>query len=87
MAAFMQWLPKTFAGCGCRSTDGTVFSVVEGRGSVDIGEEHYAFAPHDVFVVPPWCTYRFSADSECVLFSFSDRAGQEALGFWREQSA
>ena len=87
MAAFMQWLPKAFAGRGCRSTDGTVFNVVEGRGGVNIGEERYAFAPQDVFVVPPWCTYRFSADTECVLFSFSDRAGQEALGFWREQSA
>jgi len=87
MAAFMQWLPKAYAGRGCRSTDGTVFNVVEGRGSVDIGEQHYAFATHDVFVVPPWCTYRFSTGTECVLFSFSDRAGQEALGFWREQSA
>ena len=86
MAAFMQWLPKAYAGCGWRSTDGTVFNVVEGRGSVDIGEQQYTFAPHDVFVVPPWCTYRFSTDTECVLFSFSDRAGQEALGFWREQS-
>jgi len=59
--------------------------LAEGSGSIHIGEEHYAFAPHDVFVVPPWYSYRFSADTECVLFSFSDRAGQEALGFWREQ--
>jgi gentisate 1,2-dioxygenase len=25
------------------------------------------------------------ADSESVLFSFSDRAAQEKLGLWREQ--
>ena len=85
MAAFMQWLPRGFAGRSYRSTDGTVFNVAEGSGSIHIGEEHYAFAPHDVFVVPPWYSYRFSADTECVLFSFSDRAGQEALGFCREQ--
>jgi len=24
-------------------------------------------------------------ESECVLFSYSDRAAQETLGFWREQ--
>ena len=85
MAAFMQWLPKSFAGKTIRGTDGTVFNVVEGHGSVTIGEEKFAFAPHDVFVVPPWCAYRFDTDSECVLFSFSDRAGQQTLGFWREQ--
>ena len=85
MAAFMQWLPKAYAGRTMRSTDGTVFNVVEGSGAVTIGEERYEFAPHDVFVVPPWCAYSFKTDAECVLFSFSDRAGQEALGYWREQ--
>ncbi len=85
MAAFMQWLPAGFAGRDYRSTDGTVFNVVEGSGSVQIGGQHYAFAPHDVFVAPPWTPYRFNAGAECVLFSFSDRAGQESLGFWRER--
>lgn len=85
MAVFMQWLPKNFAGQGYRSTDGTVFNVVEGRGSVHIGEERYPFAPQDVFVAPPWHPYRFNTETECIVFSFSDRAGQEALGFWREQ--
>ncbi len=28
---------------------------------------------------------RLAADSECVLFSFSDRPGQDALGLWRER--
>jgi gentisate 1,2-dioxygenase len=44
-----------------------------------------AFEPHDVFVVPPWTHYHLTAASECVLFSLSDRAAQETLGFWREQ--
>jgi gentisate 1,2-dioxygenase len=26
-----------------------------------------------------------AADAECVLFSFSDRPAQQALGIWREQ--
>lgn len=84
MAVFMQWLPAGFAGQSYRSTESSVYNVVEGRGSVDIGKEHFAFAPHDVFVVPPWESLRLIADRDCVLFSYSDRAAQEALGFWRE---
>jgi len=86
MAAFMQQLPKGFVGRNCRSTDGAVYCVVEGSGGVRIGAAHLEFAPHDVFVVPPWETYRFSAAADCVIFSYSDRAAQEALGFWREES-
>ena len=88
MAAFMQWLPKGFAGRRHRSTDGAVFCVVEGRGSATIGETRgetrFDFAPNDVFVVPSWETHRFEAESDCVIFSYSDRAAQEALGLWRE---
>ena len=86
MAAFMQLLPKGFCGRSYRCTDGAVYCVAEGRGSVYLGEERHEFAPHDCFVIPPWQLHRFAAnaDYDCVLFSFSDRAAQEALGFWRE---
>ena len=84
MAAFMQALPKAFNGRGYRCTDSAVYCVVEGRGAVYFGDERRDFAPHDCFVVPPWQLHRFTAASDCVLFSFSDRAAQEALAFWRE---
>jgi gentisate 1,2-dioxygenase len=84
MAVFMQLLPQGFDGRGYRSTDGAVFCVVEGRGTVYFDNEPQAFEAHDCFVIPPWQKHRFAAQSECVLFSFSDRAAQEALGFWRE---
>ena len=48
-------------------------------------EEQHELAPHDVFVAPQWVSYSFAADSDLELFSYSDRAGQEALGYWREQ--
>jgi gentisate 1,2-dioxygenase len=86
MAVFMQWLPKGHAGARYRSTDGTVFCVVEGKGSVEIGETRWPFFLHDIFVAPSWEFYRLRADSDCVLFSYSDRAAQEALGFWREET-
>lgn len=85
MAVFMQWLPKGFAGRPYRSTDGAVFCVVEGEGSVTIGETRFDYAPNDVFVVPSWERYRFNATTVCLIFSYSDRAAQEALGFWREE--
>jgi gentisate 1,2-dioxygenase len=86
MAVFMQWLPRGFAGREYRSTDGTVFCVAEGQGSIAIGETHFEFAPKDVFVVPSWERCRLAAKTDCMIFSYSDRAAQEALGFWREES-
>ena len=82
----MQWLPAGFSGRRYRSTDGAVFCVVEGRGRAAIGETAIAFYPHDVFVVPSWQFHRFQADTDTVLFSYTDRAAQEALGFWREEA-
>ena len=85
MAAFMQWLPARFRGNLYRSTDGTVFNVAQGACRVEMGGAVHAIQAHDVFVVPPWESYRFEADEDCLLFSFSDRAAQEALGYWREE--
>jgi gentisate 1,2-dioxygenase len=44
-----------------------------------------AFAARDTFVVPAWCAHQLEADCDTVLFSFSDRPVQRALGLWREQ--
>ena len=85
IAAFVQLLPKRFAGQPCRSTDGTVYSVVEGKGRARIGGENFAFEPRDTFVVPSWSPLELQADEQTVLFSFSDRPAQEALGLWREK--
>ncbi len=68
-----------------RATDGTVYSVVEGSGRATIAGESFDFTQRDTFVVPSWMPLSLAADSECVLFSFSDRPGQDALGLWRER--
>ena len=85
IAAFLQLLPRGFRGAAHRSTDATVFSVVEGQGRTLVGDEALAWGPRDTFVVPSWRTRRHEADEEAVLFSFSDRAVQERLGLWREE--
>lgn len=85
IAAFIQLLPKGFRTQPYRSTDGTVYSVVEGGGCVTIAGESFDFEHRDTFVVPSWMPLSIAADSECVLFSFSDLPGQDALGLWRER--
>jgi gentisate 1,2-dioxygenase len=84
IATFVQLLPAGFASQPYRSTDGTVFVVVEGSGESRIGDQVFAWEPHDIFVVPSWTPHTHRADGETVLFSFSDRVVQEKLGLWRE---
>jgi gentisate 1,2-dioxygenase len=87
IGTFIQLLPKSFRSQPYRSTDGTVYSVVEGTGKVRIGAQTFEFEPRDSFVVPSWHALSFETQSECMLFSFSDRPAQQALGLWREKRA
>ncbi|HXX21355.1 MAG TPA: gentisate 1,2-dioxygenase [Candidatus Acidoferrum sp.] len=84
MSAAIQLLPAGFRTAPYRSTDGTVFVVVEGRGRSEIGDATFDWAENDVFVAPSWAPQRHDAGTEATLFSFSDRAAQEKLGLWRE---
>jgi gentisate 1,2-dioxygenase len=85
ISAAIQLLPSGLQTAPYRSTDGTVFVVIEGHGRSEIGDVSIDWAENDVFVAPSWAVQRHNADSEAVFFSFSDRAAQEKLGFWREQ--
>ncbi len=85
MAAFMQLLPKGFAGKPYRSTENIVFNVAEGRGRATIADAVFDFGPRDIFVAPSWRDIALTASEECVIFSFSDRPAQEATGFLREE--
>lgn len=89
MATFMQRLPAGFAGKPWRQTDGAVFSVVEGSGSVIIERDGHTstfeFGPRDHFVIPSWHTAQLRSAQGCVLFSFSDRPVHLALGIHREE--
>ncbi|MCC6076059.1 gentisate 1,2-dioxygenase [Pseudomonas sp. GCM10022188] len=85
MATFMQLLPAGFSGQQYRSNESTVFSVVEGRGTVRIGEQTLQFAPRDIFVAPSWQSISLSADEDAVLFSYSNRPVLAALDLLRVQ--
>jgi gentisate 1,2-dioxygenase len=84
IGTFVALLPKGFSTLPCRSTDGTVFVAVEGRGETRVGDTVLHWQPRDIFVVPSWMPTSHRADTEAVLFSFSDRPVQEKLGLWRE---
>lgn len=84
MATFMQFLPAGFQGRASRSTDSTIYSVVEGRGTACVGDHRLDFGPRDIFVVPSWMPLHLVALNDVVLFSYSDRPVQAALGLWRE---
>lgn len=84
IGTFLQLLPKGFSTSAYRSTDATVFAVVEGEGETQVGEKTLKWGPRDIFVVPSWHQVRHEAKSEAVLFSFSDRPIQEKLGLYRE---
>ena len=85
IGAFVQLLPSGFAGRPSRATDGTVYCVIEGRGRSRVGDQSFAWEAHDVFVVPSWCCVAHEASDDAVLFSYSDRPAQKALGLWREE--
>jgi gentisate 1,2-dioxygenase len=86
IGTFLQLLPAGFKGIAYRSTDATVYCVAEGHGRSHIGKETFTWEPHDIFVVPSWSRVSHEAQGEAVLFSFSDRPVQKALGIWRDQT-
>ena len=85
ISAFLQLLPAGFCGRSYRCTDATVYCASEGSGRTFIGDTVFAWGQNDVFVVPSWQTVHHEAETEAILFSFSDRVAQKALGIWREE--
>jgi gentisate 1,2-dioxygenase len=84
IGAFVQLLPAGFETRLYQCTDATVYVCLEGAGEAQVGDEVFRFGENDVFVVPSWQPLRIRSDREAVLFSYSDRPVQQALGLWRE---
>ncbi len=84
MSAFARLVPNGFETKPTRSSDGMIHVVVEGTGTLLIDGKAFPLTPGEVVVVPAWAERCFSAESDLVLFSYSDRATQEKLGLWRE---
>ena len=85
IATWMQLLPHGFKTRPYRSTDSTVFTVVEGTGRSMVGDQVFDWGPHDIFVVPSWVKVTHHADQDAVMFSYSDRAVQDKFDLLREE--
>jgi gentisate 1,2-dioxygenase len=89
LSAFLQLLPGGFNGTRYQSSEGAIYCVVSGCGTVTVGtgenESQFSYKPNDVFAIPCWCEHAFVATEDSVLFSASDRGLQKQLGIWRER--
>ncbi len=84
ISAHVRLLPAGFETRTRRSTESAVFTVIEGSGEVEIGDQTYQLSPRDMVVVPSWAATRWRADSKLVLFAYTDRVIQEKLCLYRE---
>lgn len=85
ISAHVRLLPAGFNTRPRRSSDGTVFVIVSGKGSAKIDEKEISLFDRDIFVVPSWTAFSIEAETEIVLFGFSDSAAQQSLNLFREQ--
>lgn len=87
MSAFARLVPAGFETRAARSSDGMINVVVEGTGTLIIDGKAFPLTPGEIVVVPSWSERIFAADSDLVLFSYSDKATQQKLNLWREAFA
>jgi gentisate 1,2-dioxygenase len=84
ISAHVRLLPAGFSSRPRASTDGTIFVVVEGQGTALVEGKEIALHERDTLVVPSWRALALQADTDLVLFGYSDRTAQEKLGLFRE---
>jgi gentisate 1,2-dioxygenase len=84
ISAHVRLLPAGFTSRPRASTDGTIFVVVEGFGTAHVDGKDISLEARDTLVVPSWRELVLEADTDLVLFGYSDRTAQEKLGLFRE---
>jgi gentisate 1,2-dioxygenase len=84
ISCFARLVPAGNATRPMRSTDGMIHVVVEGSGMLKVDDHEFTLRPGEICVTPAWSERSIIADSDVVLFSYSDRAAQQKLTLWRE---
>ena len=84
ISAHVRLLPRGFETAERRSTDGSVYVVLEGSGSAMVGDVEHTLEEGDFFVVPSWHPVQIKADQDLTLFGYSDRTSQEKLNLFRD---
>ena len=85
IATWMTYLPKGFETRPMRSTDGQGLIVVEGEITFELDGKTHVAGESDVVAIPSWTNKKMRASKDAVVFTMSDRAAQEKLGFYREE--
>lgn len=89
ISTFLQRMPKGFKSERYQTTEGQIFTCIEGGGRVIIegrnGTETIEFTPKDIFVVPSWYPYQLEVDDDSYLFVGTDKIIQEKFGLFRER--
>jgi gentisate 1,2-dioxygenase len=87
ISAHARMIPAGFETAPRRSSDGSVYVVVEGEGTALINGIEHRLNERDVISIPSWNEVRFSASQDLILFAFSDKASQEKLNLYKEHCA
>lgn len=69
-----------------RHTGGTIYHVIKGKGRSVISGRVFEWDEKDTFVVPSWALHEHQAETESVLFSYSDAAVLQPVGLYREEA-
>ena len=85
IATWLTRIPKGFETKPLRSTDGRTIVVLEGEVTFEIDGKTLHASESDVACIPAWMWGQMRASKDAVVFTFSDRAAQEKLGFYREE--
>ena len=69
-----------------RRTSSSLFVVLEGAGSTQVGDTTLDWKANDVFCIPPWQWYRHKpTGGSAVLYSVTDETVMRKLGLFRRQ--
>jgi gentisate 1,2-dioxygenase len=87
MSCRISRLRPGFRGTVVRRTSSSIYHVVRGSGSAQVGDWELSFADKDVFAVPPWAALQLRNDGneDAYLFSYTNEPALRALGFYRAQ--
>ncbi|MEM7068890.1 MAG: cupin domain-containing protein [Pseudomonadota bacterium] len=86
ISAFVQMIPENTKTKLRRQSAGSVMVGVSGSGSLTIDGKKFLMDPRNIAAMPSWAGLEIEnlGSEPFVLFSYSDRACHEKLGFWRE---
>ncbi len=85
LSTWITYLPSGTETKALRSTDSIVMHVVEGSGSIQLGDTTFGFAKKDTVAIPGWTWRSIKASEDVIAFFYSDRVIHEKLGFFREE--